>query len=183
MASMRTEVFLATVAMLGFEVCIPNMKAKGYTTYATFPFATSYTPAQADADNSAQQLLLPMADKNEAPVPLLRATADIKRVVEGTKGDAPRKLTPSEMDARRYGTDSRLAALRITPGLEVGETFLEECVAMYERNKLSNISWGLCTIQMMDIAGKKLKIMHLPHPSCKVTRRCEGVVWRWTWGT
>ena len=44
MSSMRSENFWSRVIELELEECIPNLKAKGLTTYAKFAFGSDYTP-------------------------------------------------------------------------------------------------------------------------------------------
>ena len=48
MTSVREEAFLYRVVELGLEHCIPNMAAKGLTTYARFAFGPKYTSQPQD---------------------------------------------------------------------------------------------------------------------------------------
>ena len=154
---------MARLAFLGLEDCIPKLKARGHTTYATFAFACDYTPSQADASVLINQLLKPIAE-DESQIPLLRmlwweswgiATSDMKRMADGTEGEAPRKLTPAELSARRTGAESRLVGISFTPEIEVSDTVIKEGVGMAENGRLDYMPWEQCTTQDMDIAGKK----------------------------
>jgi len=162
MSSMRSENFWARVVELDLEECIPAMKAKGLTTYAKFAFGSDYTPQQADATMLTSQLLKPLAGENEGLIPPLRmlwweswgvATADMKRAAEGSEGDAPRKLSAPEFEARRSLVITRLVGMTITPELDVSDALITLCVAMYDGNRLRYIPWEVCTTRSLEIVG------------------------------
>ena len=165
MASVRSEIFWARVAELGLEDCIPNMKAKGLNSYAKFAFGSDYTPQQADPSTLVKDLLKPLAGDKEELIPLLRllwweswgaATADMKKVAEGTEGDAPRRLSPPELSARRKQATDKLEGVTITQELEVSDALITECVGMVEtRNKVKYVPWESCTTASMETVGVK----------------------------
>ena len=164
MASFRKENFFARVMELNLEECIPTLKAKGFTTYATFAFGSDYTPQQADAAVLTKQLLEPVAGENVALIPMLRmlwweswgvATADMKRAAEGSEGDAPRKLSAVEIETRRKLVTGRLVGMTITPELDVSDTLISMCVAMYDNNRLRYIPWEVCTTRSLEMIGQK----------------------------
>ena len=148
MSSMRSENFWARVVELDLEEYIPAMKAKNLTTYAKFAFGSDYTPQQADATVLTERLLKPLAGENEGLIPSLRmlwweswgvATADMKRAAEGSEGDAPRKLSAPEIEARRNVVITKLVGMTITPELDVSDSLITLCVAMYDANRLRYI--------------------------------------------
>ena len=164
MSSFRTENFFTRVMELNLTECIPTLKAKNFTTYATFAFGSDYTPQQADAAVLTRQLLEPVAGENTSLIPMLRmlwweswgvATADMKRAAEGSEGDAPRKLSAAEIETRRKLVTNRLVGMTITPELDVSDTLITMCVAMYDNNRLRYIPWEVCTTRNLEMVGQK----------------------------
>ena len=164
MASSRSENFITRVIELDLDECIPALKAKGLTTFAKFAFGSDYTPQQADAAVLTSQLLEPLAGENKSLIPLLRmlwweswgvATADMKRAAEGSEGDAPRKLSAAEIEARRQLVITRLVGMTITPELDVSDALISTCVAMYDGNRLRYIPWEVCTTRCLEMIGQK----------------------------
>ena len=164
MSSMRSENFYMRVIELELEEIIPNLKAKGLTTFAKFAFGSDYTPQQSDATMLTEKLLKPLVGENEGLIPSLRmlwweswgvATADMKRAAEGSEGDAPRKLSAAEIETRRKLVISRLVGLTITPELDVSDALITACVAMYDGNRLRYIPWEVCTTRCLEMVGQK----------------------------
>lgn len=164
MTSMRTETFWARVLEMGLEECIPALKTKGLTTYAKFAFGSDYTPQQADTSTLATQLLKPIVDGKEELIPLLRmlwweswgvATADLKRAAEGNEGDAPRRLSAAELETRRTLVTQRLVGVTISSELDVSDSLITACVAMYDGNRLRYIPWEMCTTRSLELIGQK----------------------------
>jgi len=171
MASMRAETFWARVIELGLEDCVPSLKAKGLITYAKFAFGSEYTPQQADTSTLTKQLFKPIVEdastgerQREELLPLLRmlwweswgaAAADLKRAAEGSEGDAPRKLGAAELEVRRKLVTDRLVGTRITSELDVSDTLITHCVAMYDGNRLKYVPWEQCTTRTLELLGVK----------------------------
>ena len=163
MVSNRSETFLARVVELQLEDCIPELKTRGFTTYAKFAYGCEYNPQMADASILTTQLLKPVAKDDEDKLPGLRmlwweawgvATADMRRVAEGG-GDAPRRLCAPELKARRGDVVSKLHGLTITPELDVSDQLITECVALADRNRLKYVSWESCTARQLEVTGVK----------------------------
>jgi len=164
MASLRVENFMARVIEVGLAECIPQLTAKGFTTYAKFAFGCSYTPQQADTSILTDLLLKPIAGDNEDLIPMLRmlwweswgvTTADMRRAAESSEGDAPRKLSAPEIEARHKEVISRLVGLTVTPELDVSDSLISTCVSLYDSNRLRYVPWEVCTTRSLEVAGQK----------------------------
>jgi len=77
----------------------------------------------------------------------------MKRAAEGSEGDAPRKLSAPEFEARRSLVITRLVGMTITPELDVSDALITLCVAMYDGNRLRYIPWEVCTTRSLEIVG------------------------------
>ena len=110
------------------------------------------------------QILKPIADEKEDLIPLLRilwwesqgtTTADMKRAAEGSEGDAPRKLSVLELEARRWLVTKRLVETTVTLELGVSDSLITGCVATWDGNRLRYILWEVCTTRSLEMVGQK----------------------------
>ena len=164
MASDRKEVFLARVCELGLEDCIPRMKAKGLETFASFGFGTDYNPQMMDPSLLEKQILEPMSDSKPELYPALRrlwweswsvATSDMRRHIEASDTDTPRKLGPVELEARRTSVTKTISGLKFEGELDVSDGLISLFVAMHDRNRLHYAGWETCTKREMETLGQR----------------------------
>ena len=163
MVSNRSETFFARIVELQLEDCIPELKTRGFTTYAKFAYGCEYNPQMSDASILTTQLLKPVAKDDDDKIPGLRmlwweawgiATAAMRRLVEGG-GDTPRRLTAPELKARRDDVLNKLVGLTIPLELDVSDQLITECVNLADRNRLKYVPWEACTARQLEITGAK----------------------------
>jgi hypothetical protein len=142
---------------------IDNMTALGWTTFGTFSFSCSYIPGHVHDQALVDSVIVPvLGGTNDPRSALLRrlffesytmTAADLKRKVERTEDDAPRKLPPVEVAARLLKVQSDLAGLSIDGDMEPSHSLLHTMVQMVEDGNLKYVAWETCTKREQEIHG------------------------------
>ena len=70
--------------------------------------------------------------------------ADIRSKVETSDEAAVKKLAPAERSQRLRDQQLRLAGIDIRGNFEPGDSLVDKCVAAYEADRISSISWDVC---------------------------------------
>ena len=70
--------------------------------------------------------------------------ADIRSKVEASDEAAVKKLAPAERSQRLQDQQKKLAGLDIRGNLEPGDSLIDRCVAAYESDRISYVSWEVC---------------------------------------
>ena len=168
MALESKAAFSERVQAFGLSTHAPRLAALGWGAYGELAFATSFVPGTSDDDKFVTDVGVPLLEKTADEVrvdPLLPkvrrlfyeayalAAADLKRRVEGTSSDGPRKVMPAEREERRAATAGRLKGIRLTGELDISNHLLDRAITMYEENVLRCIPLAECTKRGTELVG------------------------------
>ena len=150
MALDSQAVFFDRMSELGLSPLTEIFKSFGWNNTGNFAFATSYTPG-GDTSLLEEEIFKPLfSDPTGKPdlkalKPAVRrlftecsifAAADMKRKVEGTSEDAPRKVPALEREERREKLKSRLIGTKMTNELDPSDRLIDKTIEIYEQNRL-----------------------------------------------
>ena len=120
----------------------------------TFAFSCNYSPGASDErpllDLAARVLGQAPSTKEMACIRRLFSeaystiAADIRSKVEASDEAAVKKLAPAERSQRLQDQQKKLAGLDIRGNLEPGDSLIDRCVAAYESDRISYVSWEVC---------------------------------------
>ena len=158
-------VFAERVAALGLSAHEERFRAAGWSTYAELAFSTSYIPGQPDDEKFLEQIVeRGLGAREHADLAAIRrlffeayslASADLKRKVEGSSEDLPRKVTVAERQERRVTVERRLVGLSLTGELDISNRLLDVFIQLAEDNVLRYVAWEECTARSMEMGGIK----------------------------
>lgn len=158
-------VFNERLVALGLQEHYEKFQKLGWKTYGSLAFATSFVPGQAEDERFLKDIVEAGLGDNDHPHKgALRrlffesytlAAADLKRKVEVTTDDAPRKVPAAERQERRDRVDSRLVGIELQGELDVSNRLLDLAVGIYEDNTLRYVAWQDCTKREMELNGLK----------------------------
>jgi hypothetical protein len=141
------------------------MREKGWETMANFAFSTSYAPGQADDSNFIEGVLVPILGDGASPqAAALRRlffesytmnVAEMRRKLERTDEDPPRRLPLAEKAARLAKVQARLQGLKIEGQLEPSHRLIDLCVQFAEDNQIKYIEWHDCTQRSQEVLSIK----------------------------
>ena len=107
---------------------------KGWGTLGTFAFCASNSPATVTDAVFAEKVAQPiLGDRDHADVPKLRrlhfeayttVSAELKRRVESSEQDAPRKLPPQEISERLEALQKKVIRLKLQNALEPSHSLI-----------------------------------------------------------
>eukprot|EP00972_Heterocapsa_arctica_P002017 289475-Heterocapsa_arctica.AAC.1 len=83
------------------------------------------------------------------------AAADLKRRIETTGDEGPRRVPAVERYERRERVAARLAGLNLDGELDVSNRLLDQAIGVYEDNTMQYISWSEATKREMELRGDK----------------------------
>jgi hypothetical protein len=165
MALDSKAVFLERVTSLGLGAFSERFVDLGWTSYGELAFATSYTPGQPEDERFKKEVLeagLGQADhpKKSALRRLFfeaytMAAADLKRRIETTGDEGPRRVPAVERYERRERVAARLLGLSLDGELDVSNRLLDQAIGLYEDNTVQYIAWSEATKREMELRGEK----------------------------
>lgn len=144
---------------------IQSLKDKGWGTMGTFAFCASNSPAAVDDTIFGNRVVLPiLGDKDHVDASKLRrlhfeayttVAADLKRRVESSEQDAPRKLPPQEISERLEALQKKILPLRIENALEPSHSLINHVSQFVEEGRLRYIEWSKCTTRSQEVNNLK----------------------------
>ena len=165
MALESDAVFFSRISALGLsEEVAGRFREKGWTTLGAFAFCSAYTPGQADdaAFQPVLQFLVGEADGADAALvrrlffeAYTMAAADLKKRIEKTDEDPPRRLPVAERSARFDKLAARLTGLKIQGELEPSHALVDKYVQMVEDGNLRYLPWEELTKREAELLGQK----------------------------
>ena len=141
------------------QLRLEDAKAKfielGWTTFGEFAFASAFVPGSPDDGSFDLQITRKLFGDAEHPkrVAVRRlffeaysmAVADVRRRVEKSDSDAPRRMPQPERNERLLQQKDKLSGLELTGPLECSDSLIDRAVAIYDNNELSYLSWDMLT--------------------------------------
>ena len=148
-------VFASRAKEMGLdEKVMKPLNDAGFTSMATFAFSCAYIPGTADETPFVDMLKTALKRAPElAETARLRrlfhesyavVSADLKAQVEQSDDAGVRKLAAPERAQRHKAQQERLQGIDISGANAPGDSLVDKCVAMYEADHLSYISWPHC---------------------------------------
>ena len=141
------------------------MQAKGWTTYATFAFASSYIPGQGDDAQFRTDVVEAVTGSPSHPkAAVLRrlyfesytlTAADLKARVERTGDEPPRKIPAPERAARFRALAAKLPGLDLTSRAEPSNHLVDMFNQMLEEGQLKYVGWDESSSRMDELQGLK----------------------------
>ncbi|CAE8741817.1 unnamed protein product, partial [Polarella glacialis] len=170
MANLDSEaVFRARALAIGLqEQEVLRAVSSGWKTFAAFAFSCNHTPGSADETSfnvMAVKVVGGTAGVPEANrVHVVRrlffeaftlAAADLRRKVDSTDADAPRKLAAPERASRYAGQVAKLIGLVLEDELECSHALIDLAIQSYEDDVLTYIPWASCATRSQELMGVK----------------------------
>ena len=158
-------VFEGRARVIGLpDATITAMGLRGWTTHATFAFSVATRPGvdeQAFVDGVVVPLL-GAPDHIEAPK-LRRlffeahtlTSADLRRKVDATETEAPRKLPAPEIAQRLELLQERVRPLIIANVLEPSHQLINALVQCVEDGRVRYVEWSRCTSRTQEVNNVK----------------------------
>ena len=146
MALESDAVFFSRISALGLsEEVAGRFREKGWDTLGSFAVCSAYTPGQADDSAFQPVLQFLVGEPDGANAALVRrlffeaysmAAADLKKRIEKTDEDPPRRLPVAERSARHDKIAARLTGIKIQGELEPSHALVDKYVQMVEDGNL-----------------------------------------------
>jgi hypothetical protein len=137
------------------DAAVTALTDKGWGTLGTFAFCVSNTPSAISDATFAEKVVLPiLGDRDHSDAPRLRrlhfeayttVSAELKRRVETSEHDAPRKLPPQEISERLEALQKKILPLRLENALEPSHSLINHVAQFVEEGRLRYIEWSRCT--------------------------------------
>ena len=144
---------------------IQALKDKGWGTMGTFAFCASNSPAAVDDATFTTKVVIPiLGDRDHVDAPKLRrlhfeayttVAADLKRRVDSSEQDAPRKLPPQEISERLETLQKKILPLKIENALEPSHSLINHVAQFVEEGRLRYIEWSKCTTRSQEVNNLK----------------------------
>ena len=170
-----SAVFADRVNELGLGAHHANFEREGWSTFASFAFATSYIPGTQDEAVFLRDIVVKGLGREDHPDKnALRrlffesytlTASDLKRRVEAGTEDAPRKVSNLEREERRSRVDARLTGVDLVDELDCSNRLIDKCIDMYEENAVRYLGPEQCTKLEMELKGMKKDPMFAPDQS------------------
>ena len=158
-------VFNERMVALGLQEHTEKFDKLGWKTYGSLAFATSFVPGQTEDERFLKDIVeAGLGDSNHHHKGALRrlffesytlAAADLKRKVEVTTDDAPRKVPAAERQERRDRVAIRLVGISLRGEMDISNRLLDLAVGIYEDNTMKYVAWQDCTKREMELNGLK----------------------------
>ena len=168
-------VFSEQAKLYGLAEFLPKLTELGWDTFGNLAFCTTYIPGQGDDSKLARDLLTPVLGSAEHPrAAALRrlhfeaytvTAADLRRRVERTDADPPRRLPNAEKEERRKLVADRLGpGLRLEGQLDPSYGLIDLATGFYEDDRLQYIAWEDCNTLNQEVEGtRKVKVWKPDH--------------------
>ena len=160
-----TAVFSERVASLRLTAHTERFEAAGWHSYADLAFSTPYVPGQGDDERFLKDVVEKgLGTRESGDLAALRrlffeayslAVADLKRKVEQSSDDLPRRIPTAERQERRLVVERRLVDISLTGELDVSNRLLDAVIQLAEDNVLRYIPWEGCTARTLELNGVK----------------------------
>ena len=147
------------------EAAITALTDKGWGTVGTFAFCASNSPSTLTDTVFIDKVVQPiLGDRDHADAPKLRrlhfeayttVSAELRRRVETSEQDAPRKLPPQEISERLTALQKKISPLRIENALEPSYSLINHVAQFVEEGRLRYIEWSKCTTRTQEINNLK----------------------------
>ena len=160
-----TPVFEARARAIGIDdQVITQMGLRGWVSHATYAFSVATTPG-GDEQIFADGVITPLlgnADHRDAPK-LRRlffeahtlTAAEMKRKVDSTEQEAPRKLPAPEIAQRIELLQARIHPLIVANFLEPSHHLINSLVQCVEDGRVRYIEWARCTSRTQEVNNVK----------------------------
>ena len=165
-----TPVFEARARAIGIDdQVITQMGLRGWVSHATYAFSVATTPG-GDEQIFADGVITPLlgnADHRDAPK-LRRlffeahtlTAAEMKRKVDSTEQEAPRKLPAPEIAQRIELLQARIHPLIVANFLEPSHHLINSLVQCVEDGRVRYIEWARCTSRTQEVNNVKEDSRH-----------------------
>lgn len=158
-------VFEARARSIGLsEEVITAMAVKGWTTHGTYAFSVATQPG-ADEQAFLDGVIVPLLTTPDHPeAPKLRrlffeahtlTAAELRRKVDATEQEAPRKLPAPEISQRIEMLQARIKPLIVANFLEPSHHLINSMVQCVEDGRVRYIEWSRCTSRTQEVNNVK----------------------------
>ena len=159
----------------------------GWSTFATFAFATSAVPGASDPHTAKafdDEVMVPLFGSathiDKAKVRRLHfeaytfAAADMTMRMSRTDDDPPRRMTNAERETRWSLLVGRLAPGMTLIGIyEPSHAIINTCAEIYDSNVLRYVEWAECTQRSQELNGIKSEPMWKVDPVSKCLKAID----------
>ena len=159
-------VFAARCAAIGLsQQVVQDLVDKGWDTYATFAFCVPTLPGASEASEQSfvDNVITPiLGDAAHVDAPKLRRlafesytmnAADLKRRVESSEGDAPKKLPALEIAHRLDEVRAVIAPLIVENQLEPSHALVNAVAQCVEEGRWRYFEWSRLTTRNQEVQG------------------------------
>ena len=146
------------------DAVITAMAVRGWTSHATFAFSVATQPG-VDEQAFVDGVVIPILGAAEhIDAPKLRrlffeahtlTSADLRRKVDATETEAPRKLPAPEISQRLELLQQRINPIRIAKVLEPSHQLINSMVQCVEDGRVRYIEWSKCTSRTQEVNNVK----------------------------
>ena len=143
---------------------ITAMALRGWTTHGTYAFAVATQPG-ADEQAFSDGVIVPILVNPDHPdAPKLRrlffeshtlTSAELRRKVDSTEQEAPRKLPAPEIAQRVEMLQARIEPLIVANHLEPSHHLINSLVQCVEDGRVRYIEWSKCTSRTQEVNNVK----------------------------
>lgn len=160
-----TAVFETRAKAIGLtDGVLRAMALRGWSTHGTYAFAVATQPG-ADEQVFADGVLIPVLGNVDHPdaAKLRRlyfeshtlTSAELRRKVDSTEQEAPRKLPAPEISQRLEMLQARIQPLKVSNFLEPSHHLINSLVQCVEDGRVRYIEWARCTSRTQEVNNVK----------------------------
>ena len=131
----------------------------------TFAFCASNSPSTLSGATFIEKVVVPiLGDREHVDAPKLRrlhfeayttVSAELRRRVESSEQDAPRKLPAQEISERLEALQKKILPLKIENALEPSHSLINHVAQFVEEGRLRYIEWSKCTTRTQEVNNLK----------------------------
>ena len=140
---------------------VEALARRGWVTHATFAFSVATNPSTGDDQAFVDEVLVPILGRGDhIDAPKLRrlffeshtlTAADLRRKVDSSEPEAPRKLPPPEIAQRLEALQTRVRPLVIANVLEPSHHLINALVQCVEDGRIRYVEWNKCTSRSQEV--------------------------------
>ena len=160
-----TAVFEARAASIGVpDDVVAAMALKGWVSHGTYAFAVATQPG-ADEQAFLDGVIIPLlGGADHIAAPKLRrlffeshtlTSAELRRQVDSTEQEAPRKLPAPEISQRMEMLQARIRPLIVANFMEPSHHLINSLVQCVEDGRVRYIEWSRCTSRTQEVNNIK----------------------------
>ncbi|CAL1158015.1 unnamed protein product, partial [Cladocopium goreaui] len=160
-----TAVFEARAASIGVpDDVVAAMALKGWVSHGTYAFAVATQPG-ADEQAFLDGVIIPLlGGADHIAAPKLRrlffeshtlTSAELRRQVDATEQEAPRKLPAPEISQRMELLQARIRPLIVANFMEPSHHLINSLVQCVEDGRVRYIEWSRCTSRTQEVNNIK----------------------------